>query len=181
MPLPFKVHLQLPDNRNLALVRLKHLKRRLKRDPKFKNDYVGMECHGRCPSRWWCRESWQPTRNGKCVVHPTSGCLLPQKAWKNQSGLWLLCKALSKMIICWWDQILNGLIGVPWRFRKHSIPIMCDIEKMFHRFHVSKDDRDFLRFLWWENGDTNSEYCMRVKIYLVQHHLQVDDLKDLIS
>lgn len=33
---------------------------------------------------------------------------------------------------------------------------MCDVEKMFHRFHVSKEDRDYLRFLWWENGDTNS-------------------------
>ncbi|KAL6480076.1 hypothetical protein MHYP_G00111090 [Metynnis hypsauchen] len=40
MPLPFKVRPHLPDNKKLALARLKHLKRKLDRDPKFKNDYV---------------------------------------------------------------------------------------------------------------------------------------------
>ncbi|RXN04513.1 hypothetical protein ROHU_033992 [Labeo rohita] len=39
---------------------------------------------------------------------------------------------------------------------------------MFHRFHVSAEDRDFLRFLWWENGNTEKEpkeYRMRVHIF----------------
>ncbi|KAI3359201.1 hypothetical protein L3Q82_002718 [Scortum barcoo] len=38
---------------------------------------------------------------------------------------------------------------------------------MFHRFHVNQNDRDYLRFLWWKNGDTSSdskEY--RKKVYL---------------
>ncbi|XP_053472403.1 uncharacterized protein LOC128602541 [Ictalurus furcatus] len=39
---------------------------------------------------------------------------------------------------------------------------------MFHRFHVTPEDRDFLRFLWWENGNTArepKEYRMRVHIF----------------
>ncbi|KAI4883641.1 hypothetical protein NFI96_030569, partial [Prochilodus magdalenae] len=40
MPLPFKARPHLPDNKKLALARLKQLKRKLDRDPKFKNDYV---------------------------------------------------------------------------------------------------------------------------------------------
>ncbi|XP_055368558.1 uncharacterized protein LOC114864937 [Betta splendens] len=39
---------------------------------------------------------------------------------------------------------------------------------MFHRFHVNQDDRDYLRFLWWENGDTSSEpkeYRMKVHLF----------------
>ncbi|KAL1251812.1 hypothetical protein QQF64_019608 [Cirrhinus molitorella] len=39
---------------------------------------------------------------------------------------------------------------------------------MFHRFHVSQEDRDYLRFLWWENGDTRSEpkeYRMKVHLF----------------
>ena len=40
MPLPFKTRPQLPDNKRLALVRLKHLKRKLEKNPKFKDDYV---------------------------------------------------------------------------------------------------------------------------------------------
>ena len=44
MPLPFKVHPDLPDNKKLALARLKHLKRKLDRDSKFKNDKWSHSC-----------------------------------------------------------------------------------------------------------------------------------------
>ena len=38
---------------------------------------------------------------------------------------------------------------------------------MFHRFHVRREDRDYLRFLWWENGNTNSEPIdCRMKVHL---------------
>jgi hypothetical protein len=50
---------------------------------------------------------------------------------------------------------------------------MCDIEKMFHQFSVKKADRDFLRFVWWENGDLSMEpveYCMRVHLFGSSSH-----------
>ena len=31
---------------------------------------------------------------------------------------------------------------------------MCDLEAMFHQFKVKGKDRNYLRFYWWENGDT---------------------------
>jgi hypothetical protein len=40
MPLPFKTRTQLPENKRLALVRLKHLKRKLDKNSKFKEDYI---------------------------------------------------------------------------------------------------------------------------------------------
>ncbi|KAJ8381206.1 hypothetical protein SKAU_G00019840, partial [Synaphobranchus kaupii] len=64
--------------------------------------------------------------------------------------------------------LTNGLTGVLCRFRKHPIAIMCDVEKMFHRFHVDQEDRDYLRFMWWENGELNSEpkeYRMKVHLF----------------
>ncbi|XP_033113563.1 uncharacterized protein LOC117114125 [Anneissia japonica] len=39
---------------------------------------------------------------------------------------------------------------------------------MFHQFHVNKEDRDYLRFLWWENGDNDTdpiECRMRVHLF----------------
>ncbi|XP_070407941.1 uncharacterized protein [Nothobranchius furzeri] len=45
---------------------------------------------------------------------------------------------------------------------------MCDIEKMFHQFHVRNSDQDYLRFLWWKKGDLSAqpqEYRMRVHIF----------------
>jgi len=44
---------------------------------------------------------------------------------------------------------------------------MCEIEKMFHQFFVQEPDRNFLRFIWWENGDLNSE----PKDYRMRKHL----------
>lgn len=45
---------------------------------------------------------------------------------------------------------------------------MCDIERMFHQFHVRAEDRDYLRFLWWDDRDFHSEppvYRMKVHLF----------------
>ncbi len=60
---------------------------------------------------------------------------------------------------------MNALTGVLCRYIYHQITIVCDVEKMFHHFHVSLEDRDFLRFLWWDNGNTKKEYCMHVHVF----------------
>ena len=39
---------------------------------------------------------------------------------------------------------------------------------MFHQFHVAVEDRDYLRFLWWDKGDTSTraqEYRMNVHLF----------------
>lgn len=64
--------------------------------------------------------------------------------------------------------LTNSLVGVLCRFRKGSIAFMCDIEKMFHQFHVKTEDQDYLRFLWWENGNLvtlPTEYRMKVHLF----------------
>ena len=45
---------------------------------------------------------------------------------------------------------------------------MADIKGMFHQVRVSKEDFDFLRFLWWPNGDIKQklvEYRMVVHLF----------------
>ena len=62
----------------------------------------------------------------------------------------------------------NELIGVLMHFQKHSIAIMCNVERMFHQFHASEPDRNYLHFLWWENGDMSQEpqdFRMKVHLY----------------
>lgn len=64
--------------------------------------------------------------------------------------------------------MINNLPAVLIRFRQHPIALMCDIEKMFYQFHVQEDDRNYLRFLWWKDGDTNTqpqEYRMKVHLF----------------
>ncbi|XP_061819927.1 uncharacterized protein [Nerophis lumbriciformis] len=44
---------------------------------------------------------------------------------------------------------------------------MCDVERMFHQFYVVKEHQDYLRFLWWDKGDLNSEPSVyRMKVHL---------------
>lgn len=65
------------------------------------------------------------------------------------------------------SDMLNSLGGVLIRFRNHPVALMCDIEKMFHQFHVKEADRDYLRFLWWKQGDLDSKPCeFHMKVHL---------------
>lgn len=60
--------------------------------------------------------------------------------------------------------LINNLDGVI-RFRQHCIAPMCDIEKMFH---VCEADKEYLRFLWWKDGNLNAEpreYRMKVHLF----------------
>ena len=64
--------------------------------------------------------------------------------------------------------LLNSMVGVLIRFREDPIAIMGDIEKMFHKFKVNEEHRDYLRFLWWESGNLESQprsYRMKVHLF----------------
>ena len=45
--------------------------------------------------------------------------------------------------------LTNQIVGVAARFHEEPVVIMGDIESMFHQVMVPKEDRSFLRFLWW--------------------------------
>ena len=49
--------------------------------------------------------------------------------------------------------LTDSLVGVLLRFRSEPVALMADIRSMFHQVRVSKSDIDFLRFLWWRDGD----------------------------
>ena len=64
--------------------------------------------------------------------------------------------------------LTNKLIGVLARLRQETIAFMADIEQMFYQVKVKEEDQDFLRFLWWPDGDFTAEpeeYCMAVHLF----------------
>ena len=72
------------------------------------------------------------------------------------------------------DQLLQGpnltntLVGVLTRFRQEQIAFMSDIEAMFYQVQVPPRDCDYLRILWWPDGDLNKdpeEYQMLVHLF----------------
>ena len=57
----------------------------------------------------------------------------------------------------------SSLLGVMLRFCKDRYAVSADIKGMFYNVGIPKDDRDFMRFLWFEDGDPNKgivEYCL---------------------
>ncbi|PIK33816.1 hypothetical protein BSL78_29367 [Apostichopus japonicus] len=169
MPLPFKSRPYLPNNYKLAAIRLSHLKRRLDGDPNYKEHYVkfveGMLEDGDAVQ---VADRGKP---GEVYYIPHHGVYHPKKP--NKLRVVFDCSAkyrgssLNDHLLCGPD-LTNNLFGVLCRFRRHPVAVMCDVEKMFHRFHVSPEDRDYLRFLWYKGGDTKKEpleYRMNVHLF----------------
>ena len=72
------------------------------------------------------------------------------------------------------DELLQGpdltssLVGVLTRFRQENVAFMSDVEGMYHQVRVPEDQRDYLRFLWWPDGDMSQdleEYQMNVHLF----------------
>ena len=79
--------------------------------------------------------------------------------------------------------LMNKVVDVLLRFRTGEVPIVADIQEMFHQVRTSPPDRDALRFLWYPIGKDEPEtYCMNVnnlwserftfnrKFFLTQNH-----------
>ncbi|UYV68389.1 hypothetical protein LAZ67_5004188 [Cordylochernes scorpioides] len=62
-------------------------------------------------------------------------------------GGWSLNDCLAKG-----PNLLELIPDIMLRFRLNKIGVIADIEKAFLQISVAKEDRQFLRFLWWEDG-----------------------------
>ncbi|XP_070183219.1 uncharacterized protein [Littorina saxatilis] len=171
MPLPFRPEQpSLPDNRGAAVKRLMGLKRQFEKKPGYREDYIKFmnvilergdaelipKNEVEVPNRWYIPHHgvYNDKKPGKIrVVFDCSARHLGT--------------SLNDLLLQGPD-LISSLSGVLCRFRKGPIAFSCDVEKMYHQFHVSEPHRDFLRFLWWKDGDTSGQpldYRMKVHIF----------------
>ena len=61
--------------------------------------------------------------------------------------------------------LTSSLVGVLMRFRQEQVAIMADIKAMFHQVKVAEEHRDYLRFLWWPQGNLEQD--------LLEHRMTV--------
>ena len=59
----------------------------------------------------------------------------------------------------------NKLINVLLRFRQHRVAVVGDIEAMYYQVKVSEDDRDALRFLWFDDRGEIVTYRMNAHVF----------------
>ena len=62
---------------------------------------------------------------------------------------------------------MNSLIRVLSRFRKETTAVIADVEQMFYQVLAPVEDCNYLRYLWWPQGDLTSapkEFQMLVHV-----------------
>ncbi len=170
MPLPFKSNApRLTNNKEAAARRLQSLKSRFKGDSRYHANYVAfmdeMITNGYAEK---LQEADDSLSNQHWYIPHFGVHSKPDKL-----RVVFDCSAQYRNVslndtLLQGPDLVNSLIGVLCRFRKDKVAFMCDIEKMFYQFRVKPEHRDFLRFLWWDNGDFNnhpSVYRMTVHIF----------------
>ena len=175
LDLPFRDDLPFPNSQAMAEKRMNSLKTRFKRDPDLHNKYK--ECINDYVRKGFAskvqHDSINEEKSQKKDVWylPHHAVFHPQKPQKPR--IVFDCAAqyegmsLNKRLLQGPD-MTNKLIGVLTRFQEESTAFMADIEAMFCQVRVSPEHRDYLRFLWWRNGDYEQvleEYQMLVHLF----------------
>jgi hypothetical protein len=172
LDIPFKrFPPKLQSNLSMASQRLEGLKRRLAKDETLLQTY-----------RLYMNELFE---KGYAEEVPSDGIRAEGRVWylphhpvvnKNKPEKVRIvfdCAATAQgvslnMEVLQGPDLTNTLLGVLLRFRRDQIALMADIEAMFHQVKVSSQHRDYLRFLWWPNGDINCDpqtYRMTVHLF----------------
>ncbi|XP_014673253.1 PREDICTED: uncharacterized protein LOC106813590 [Priapulus caudatus] len=171
MPLPFKKgEPTLPNNRRAAMSRLVGLKSQLLKRPQYREHYMTFmnEIFHRGDAEKVPAEEVSMS-NSWCIPH--HGVYHPKKPNKVRV---VFDRSARYQGTCLNDHLLQGpdlinpMIGVLCRFQHGPIAFTCDVEKMYHKFRVTKLHQNYLRFLWWEDGDLSKppvDYRMKVHLF----------------
>ena len=171
MPLPFKKDVpNVGVNTSVATRRLNALRRKFERDENYKTMYCTfMEA---LIENRDCEMVPQPElENYPRYYLPHHGVINEKKPGKVRVVFDCSARTNGSCLndyLLQGPDLLNSLLGVLCRFRHHQVAFACDVERMFHMFHVIPQHRDYLRFLWWPQGDVTQpprEYRMRVHIF----------------
>lgn len=171
LPLPFKSDdVNLPDNRKQAEKRLHSVRRKMEKSTTYREEYVKtIETLLEKGYARKCNDETK-TQQGNLWYLPHHGVYQPVK---KKLRIVFDCSAsyqghsLNDHLLQGPD-LTNQLVGVLLRFRMYNVPVMADIEAMFHQVRVPEDQHSFLRFLWWKDGDTKlvpDEFEMCVHIF----------------
>ena len=170
--LPFKKNVvSLPNNFSVVKQRLLSLKRKFLKNEEYYEEYKtyldGLISKGYA-------EQVPPRQlegaSGKIWYLPHHGVYHPRKKALRvvfDCGAAFKGTSLNKQLLQG-PNLTSTLLGVLIRFRQEPVAIMGDIQSMFHQVKVVEEDRDFLRFLWWPNGDLTkqvAEFRMTVHLF----------------
>lgn len=146
---------EMPNNKNQALKRMFQLRKRFASDQRFQDDYV--KFMQAMFNNNYAEEVREDDKQDSFYI-PHHGVYHPRKP--DQIRVVFDCSAKFKGVslnskLFSGPDLTNTLFGVLARFRQEQIALVADIESMFYRVRVPPEDRHYLRFLWWRDGDTS--------------------------
>ncbi|XP_077971336.1 uncharacterized protein LOC120346540 [Styela clava] len=151
----------LPDNRSVAMKRLKYIERKLKSDPVLKKKYCDtMEKYISLGFAKRIPNEYKVGRKGAVWYLPHHPVFSEQKPGKERVVFDAASRCMNTSLN---DQLLRGpdsansLLGTLLRFRQPEIAIVADIEAMFYQVKVHPKDWNVLRFMWWPGGDLSQD------------------------
>ena len=170
IPLPLRSFSDsVPDSKPMALNRSKGLKRKLLRDDEYHKQY-------RKSMKELFDFGFAEPAPDTCQVDrgwyiPHFGVTHPDKPGKVRVVFDCAAKvkgvSLNDLLLQGPD-LNNLLINVLLRFRQGLYAYTADIERMFLQVHVPVNQRDYLRFFWWDNDELIGEpkpYRMTVHLF----------------
>lgn len=167
--LPFRIpRPSMPNNREQAMKRAQHLKRKLQHNPEFRRDYVNQM--NDMQNKGYMEEATE-SKFGLEFFLPHHGIDHPKKPDKMRIVFDCSAKFMNKSLnteLMTGPDLTNSLLGVLLRFRQEYVALVGDIEAMFHLVQVPPKDRCYLKFLWWPEGDTSrplKEYQLTVHLF----------------
>lgn len=159
LDIPFKAEIPcLPDNRTMAEKRLQSLGKRLDKDEDLKERYT-TEIR-KLLKNGYAEEVTKEDMNradGKVFYLPHHPVHNPKKPEKTRIVFDCAAKYCGSSLndhVHQGPDLANKLVGVLLRFREGAVAFIADIEAMYHQVKVTPDDRDALRFVWFQGDDT---------------------------
>ena len=160
----------IPDNRSMVENRLQHLKKRLAKEPILLETYTAFVED--LLQKGFARRVPQHMNDVAITwLLPHHPVFHPKKPEKTRVVFGCSAKYRDTSLngqLSQGPDLTNSLVGVLTRFRKGPVTLMADIESMFLQVRVPLEDANALRFLWWPNGDLQSEpeeYQMLVHLF----------------
>ena len=171
VPMLWKSDNPLPDSSLMASKRFSYLTKRFQRDEsyfdKYKENIVGYLQSNF--ARKLTKEEASKSSD-KTWYLPHHGVINENKPGKVRMVFDAASRVDNQSLnssLSTGPDLLNSLLGVLLRFRKHRIAVIADVEKMFYQVRLRPEDTDSLRFLWKDNPSSNDEpdhYKMLVHI-----------------
>ena len=162
--------LKLPCNRRMAENRLESLKKKMSKNDQFRHDYKAFMQD--MVDKGYAEEIpiEAEVSDGREWYIPHHGVYNPQKPGKIRVVFDCAAKcdgfSLNDVLLPG-PNLLNSLQGILLRFRKFPVAFSSDVECMFYQVKVPEKQRDFLRFLWWPDGDV----LQKPRVYRMTVHL----------